>query len=82
LNLLEIKVTDAAERLLMEQTFKNLWDRKSKPEIVAIDDWDAPVNIEVWEAGQLFSPETFDKVQPHDESLQMDISQYIGERET
>ena len=47
----------------MEQSFKYVHDRKSKPEIMTEDVWDAPINIEVWEHGQLFKTEILDEVE-------------------
>jgi hypothetical protein len=59
---LEIKVTDSSGRLLMQQTYANVWDRKSTPMVRVEDDWNAPVNIETWENGELFSTETLEEV--------------------
>ena len=59
---LEIKVTNSAGRLLMQQRYANVWDRKSSPVVLAEDDWDTPVNVEIWENGTLFGTTTYEEV--------------------
>ncbi len=75
---LEIKVKDGYGRLLMQQTFKNVWDRKSKPEIMTDGDWSAPITVE-YQVGPAEVSEMLDEVEcaPPDNSVQQDLSEYF-----
>jgi hypothetical protein len=59
---LEIKVTDAAGRLLVTHIYANVWDRKSVPVVQTEEDWDVPVNVETWENGELYLAVTLEAV--------------------
>ena len=61
---LEIKVTNSEGQLLMQQSYANVWDRKSSPTVLAEDDWDVPVNIETWENMTLYLTRTYEEVKP------------------
>ncbi len=64
----------------MQQVFKNVWDRKSKPEIVTDEDWAAPIDVEWPSAGvDYWITQTLDEVQcpPPDNSVQQDLSEYF-----
>lgn len=75
---LEITVKDGYGRLLMQQTFKNVWDRKSEPEVMTDDDWTVPIDIEA-SCREWTRTITLDEVQvpKADNNVQLDLSEYF-----
>ena len=42
---LRVQLKEAKGRLLLKQEWANVWDRKSKPQIMTFADWDLPVKF-------------------------------------
>jgi hypothetical protein len=40
-----VTTTDTNDQVLMEEVFKNVWDRKPKWQRIAENDWEAPVKL-------------------------------------
>ena|SRR5579864_140364 len=77
---LTIRVFDREKQQLLEQTFKNVWDRASKVSIVAVEDWNAPIYVCVTcgdgDASLEFQQ---DEVKVPEKAIQMRLVDFFGD---